>query len=314
MSRIVEAHIDIGRPPEEVFDYVSDATLLPEWQPDVETAQADPPGIPAVGMRGHDVRRTPSGKRTLRWEVTECERGRRWALRGIEGPVRAQVTMTFAPTGEGARTTVGYRIWFEGHGLGKLVVPLARHGAANDIAASLALLKGRLEAREPAPDAAEAMTAPSTETVRRWVEEMWNGRQYGLCEELIAPQFVEHAHAPFSDQEPGLVDGPQTMRASMEWLIRQFPDVSMVIEAVVNEGDLVAARVLSTGTNLGPLNGVIPPTGRTFRAEQTHWFRLEGRRIVEHWATRDDLTSMLQLGVLSRPGPGGGPPPAPSGA
>ena len=151
------------------------------------------------------------------------------------------------------------------------------------------------------------MSARNVATIRRWVEEMWNGRQYGLCDELIAPQFVEHAHAPFSEHEPGLVDGPQTMRESMEWLIGQFPDVSMVIEAVAAQGDLVAARVLSTGTNLGPLNGIIPPTGRTFRAEQTHWYRLEDGRIVEHWATRDDLTSMLQLGVVSRPGPGAGP-------
>ena len=157
------------------------------------------------------------------------------------------------------------------------------------------------------------MSAENAETIRRWVEEMWNGRHYDLCGELIAPQLIEHAHAPFSEHEPGVVEGPQTMRASMEWLIGQFPDVSMTIEALVAQGDLVTARVLSTGTNLGPLNGVMPPTGRTFRAEQTHWFRLADGRIVEHWATRDDLTTMLQLGVVSSPGPRGGPPPGPPG-
>lgn len=139
---------------------------------------------------------------------------------------------------------------------------------------------------------------------------MWNDRQYALCEELVAPHFTEHAHAPFSEQEPGLVDGPQAMRGSMDWLLRQFPDLSMTVEALVAQDDLVAARVLSTGTNLGPLNGVVPPTGRTFRAEQTHWFRFADGRIVEHWATRDDLTSMLQLGAVTRPGPGDRPPSA----
>ena len=137
--------------------------------------------------------------------------------------------------------------------------------------------------------------------VRRWVEEMWNERRYSLCEELIAGVFLEHAHAPFSEQEPGLVDGPATMRATMEWLIGQFPDLQMRIEDLVAEGDVVAVRVVCAGTNLGPLNGVMPATGRRFTAEQSHWFRLENDRIVEHWATRDDLTAMLQLGALRRP-------------
>jgi hypothetical protein len=57
----------------------------------------------------------------------------------------------------------------------------------------------------------------------------------------------------------------------------------------------------------------VPPTGRRFAAHQTHWFRAAGGRLAEHWATRDDLTAMLQLGVIRRPGPpgppGGGQPP-----
>jgi predicted ester cyclase len=157
------------------------------------------------------------------------------------------------------------------------------------------------------------MSSENTESIRRWVQEMWNGRQYSVCDELIATRFVEHARAPFSEHEPGVVDGLQTMRASMEWLLGQFPDLSMTIEDVVAQGDVVAVRVLSTGTNLGPLNGVMPATGLTFRAEQTHRFRFEDGRIVEHWATRDDLTSMLQLRVVQRPEPGDSPPPGAAG-
>jgi hypothetical protein len=31
-------------------------------------------------------------------------------------------------------------------------------------------------------------------------------------------------------------------------------------------------------------------------------FRVAGGKLVEHWATRDDLAAMLQLGVLRPPG------------
>jgi predicted ester cyclase len=51
----------------------------------------------------------------------------------------------------------------------------------------------------------------------------------------------------------------------------------MTIEAIVAEGDTVAVRVLSEGTNLGPLNGVMPPTGKRFAARQSHWFRVTGK-------------------------------------
>ena len=63
--------------------------------------------------------------------------------------------------------------------------------------------------------------------------------------------------------------------------------------------------ILSEGTNLGPLNGGVPPTGKRFRARHSHWFRVADGKLVEHWATREDLPTMLQHGILRPPG---GPP------
>jgi predicted ester cyclase len=95
------------------------------------------------------------------------------------------------------------------------------------------------------------------------------------------------------------------MRQTAQWLLAQFPDLQMTIEAILAEGDMVAVRVFSEGTNLGPLNGVVPPTGKRFAARHSHWFRAEGGRLAEHWATREDLVAMLQLGVVQPPD---GPP------
>lgn len=150
MSKVIEASTNIARTPREVFDYVSEAARLPDWQPSVDEAAAEPPGVPAVGMRGHEIRRVPGGPRTFHWEVTDCEPGSRWGIRGIDGPVRAHVTMTFAPAGAG--TDLDYRIWFEGHGIGKLIRLLAGQGARKEVPASLALLKQRLEATGARPE------------------------------------------------------------------------------------------------------------------------------------------------------------------
>ena len=142
--KVIECSTEIARTPQEVFDYVTDTTRLPEWQPTVEEAAVEPPGIRQVGLRGYEVRRVPGGKRKIRWEVTECEPAGRWAVEGIDGPVRAHAAISLAAV-DGNGTHVGYSIWFEGHGIGKLIRLMANRGARTEMPASLALLKERLE-------------------------------------------------------------------------------------------------------------------------------------------------------------------------
>jgi predicted ester cyclase len=146
------------------------------------------------------------------------------------------------------------------------------------------------------------MSEANKELVRRHFEELWNRRDLAVADELMAADYLEHAVAPFGQAEPGQVNGPAAMRQTAEWLLAQFPDLEMRIEAMVAEGDTVAVRVVSEGTNLGPLNGVVPPTGTRFVARQSHWFRVENGTLAEHWATREDLVAMLQLGVVQPPG------------
>ena len=145
--------------------------------------------------------------------------------------------------------------------------------------------------------------AANKELARAWVEEIFNAKDLDACDRLIADEYIEHALATFGSSEPGRVPGPVTMRQTAQFIIGQFPDVSMTVESIIAEGDEVAVRVTARGTNRGPLAGVVPPTGREFIAAQSHWFRVEDGRLAEHWAVRDDLTAMLQLGVVQPPGP-----------
>lgn len=146
------------------------------------------------------------------------------------------------------------------------------------------------------------MSEGDKELVRRHFEEIFNLKNLAACDDTVAQEYIEHAVAPFGQSAPGKVDGPAHMRATAEWLLAQFPDLHMTIEAIVADGNTVAVRILSEGTNLGPLNGVMPPTGKRFSAYQSHWFRVEDGKLVEHWANREDLPTMLQLGVVQPPG------------
>ncbi len=146
------------------------------------------------------------------------------------------------------------------------------------------------------------MPATNQELVRRFFDDAFNSQNMAACEAIMADQYVEHAVAPFGQSAPGQVNGPVHLRETVAWLRAQFPDLHMSIEAMIADADLVACRILSEGTNLGKLNGMVPPTGRHFAANQSHWFRVEGGKLAEHWATRDDLTSFLQLGLIQPPG------------
>ncbi|MGV1037720.1 MAG: ester cyclase [Candidatus Nanopelagicales bacterium] len=141
------------------------------------------------------------------------------------------------------------------------------------------------------------------ETVSRFFEDLFNCQDTSCAVDIAAPNYVEHAVAPFGREEPGAVDGPSHLRDTSAWLLEQFPDLKMTIELMVEDGDMVAVLVRSEGTNVGKLNGVVPPTGKRFSSRQSHWFRLEDGLLAEHWATREDLPAMIQLGVIQPPGP-----------
>lgn len=145
------------------------------------------------------------------------------------------------------------------------------------------------------------MSEVNKELVRRWVG-IFNAQDVE-ADDVVAGVYVEHATAPFGRSAPGAVDGPQHLRDTAKWLRDQFPDLQFTIQSSVADGDTVACRIVSSGTNLGPLNGILPPTGKRFEAEQSHWFRVKEGKLAEHWATRDDLAAMIQLGVITAPGP-----------
>jgi len=144
------------------------------------------------------------------------------------------------------------------------------------------------------------MSTSHHDLVRRLFDEVFNQRDFGALADIVAERFVEHAISPFGTEAPGLVDGPAHMRGVIEWLVSQYPDLRMTVETIVAEDDAIAVRVSSEGTNLGLLNGIIPATGKRFSAVQAHWYRVDdSHKLAEHWAVRDDLRSMMQLGVIS---------------
>jgi predicted ester cyclase len=124
-------------------------------------------------------------------------------------------------------------------------------------------------------------------------------------------EFDELYHPAAADREnPGQppssrVPGPAGFRSTAEWLRGAFAELHYDIHHAVVEGDLVAVNSTMSGRHVAPfvtydaageVDTVFPPTGKTFAITQSHWFRVEDGRVLEHWANRDDLTQARQLG------------------
>ena len=139
--------IEVERSATDVFAYVTDPTRFSEWQQGVVDGHLDTPDAPAVGTKCFTTRRIGGSKRASTSELTQIEPPHRWGVRGIDGPIRAIVDVTVKPLSERlSRLTI--TLDFEGHGIGKLLVPLVvRREARKEMPANLSTLKSRLESR-----------------------------------------------------------------------------------------------------------------------------------------------------------------------
>jgi hypothetical protein len=144
MARIVGS-VEIDRRPEVVFAYLDDLGRHKEWDDQIVETQVEPEGPTRVGTRATDTRKTPMGQQKIAYEISEHDPPRKSAFRGISGPIRPVGTVTIEPLDDGARSRVTLELELQGHGIGKLLAPLANRDARKHVPENQAKLKERLE-------------------------------------------------------------------------------------------------------------------------------------------------------------------------
>jgi hypothetical protein len=136
---------EIHRPAEEVFAYATDPSRFPEWQKGVVSGHMESAGALKVGDRCHTTRRIGFSNRPDTSELVRFDPPRQWGVRGLAGPIRAMVDVKVEPlSAASARLTIALE--FEGHGIGRILVPLVvERQATREMPINLAALKERLE-------------------------------------------------------------------------------------------------------------------------------------------------------------------------
>jgi steroid delta-isomerase-like uncharacterized protein len=130
--------------------------------------------------------------------------------------------------------------------------------------------------------------------IGRAYDELWNERNVGVVDELVAEDFINHAAPPDRQR------GRQSLKDVVRMFEGAFPDFRYEIEDVIAKGEKKAVRDVFRGTHRGDFMG-IPATGNRVAMEAIHIYRMSGGKLAEYWVARNDLGMMQQLGVVRAP-------------
>jgi len=129
--------------------------------------------------------------------------------------------------------------------------------------------------------------------VRRFNKEAFDEGDLGAAERYLAPDFLNHVSGK---------RGVEDMQRIITYVRTTFPDGRVSVDQEIAEGDLVVQVITSTGTHTGVALhvpwGPVAPTGKYVSWQSVRIYRIAGGKIAEHWALRDDLGLLMQLGAL----------------
>jgi len=121
-----------------------------------------------------------------------------------------------------------------------------------------------------------------------------DAQDYGRMAEL----FPEDAVVYMAGSEEAVTQ--EVMLQVIPAFYTAFPDYNHVIEEMVAEGDLVAARITYRGTHQSDFEG-IPATGNSVTYTGMQFFRIVDGVMLESWLIEDNLGFMTQLGMQLTP-------------
>ena len=122
---------------------------------------------------------------------------------------------------------------------------------------------------------------------------MWNEGRADAIDELLADDAVIHGLG-------ANLQGPAEFKRFHSAYRNAYPDVTIDVDDLVAEGDMVAVRWSAIGTHRGDGLG-FPATGRRAQFTGMVFVRIKEGRLVEGWNNFDQLGMLQQLGIVSLP-------------
>jgi predicted ester cyclase len=136
------------------------------------------------------------------------------------------------------------------------------------------------------------MSLDGASIARRIIEEVWNKRDLGVVDELVAPN---HRNIDPNTPDPG--PGPEGYKRLVALYTTAFPDGRLTLYDAISEGDKVVMSWNFAGTHKGNLRD-IAPTHKKVSVDGITISRHANGKIAESRVSWDALGMMQQLGVV----------------
>ena len=130
--------------------------------------------------------------------------------------------------------------------------------------------------------------------IRRWFEEVWNKGREEAIDEMFAEDGIAHGLA---DETGAPLRGASGFKPFFRNFRSAFPDIEVIVEDAIAEGDKVAARCRVRATHAGEGLG-FAATQRPMEITGMTFARVRDGKIIEAWNNFDFMAMFQQLGTL----------------
>jgi steroid delta-isomerase-like uncharacterized protein len=138
------------------------------------------------------------------------------------------------------------------------------------------------------------MTDDNKALMRRWIEEVWNKGRAEAIDEMFAADGVANGLA---DEKGEPLRGPEGFKVFFNKFRDAFPDIEVIVEDTIAEGDKVAARCVVRGRHQGDSLG-FAATQQPMEITGIAIVRIRDGQIVEAWNNFDFMSMFQQLGAI----------------
>lgn len=139
------------------------------------------------------------------------------------------------------------------------------------------------------------MSEENKALLRRWFEEVWNKGREEAIDEMFGVDGIAHGLSNESGQS---LRGAADFKPFFRKFRTAFPDIEVIVEDVVAEGEKAAARCTVRGRHQSDSLG-FAATQRPMEITGMSLVRIRDGKIVEAWNNFDFMSMFQQLGALT---------------